>query len=126
MTQPTESHSLISLRWFRTLVWTGGLFLFILFVLPLIYEIWASLTPAVDSMSQRRYESAVSAVSNVFSWVVLLLGCLLAVRQYKTQSRREYLYKRIRDRRKERKAEAAQAQRERLAANLRHKKKRRS
>ncbi|MGX5913750.1 hypothetical protein ACR0ST_03360 [Aliidiomarina sp. Khilg15.8] len=126
MTQPTESQSLTSLRWFRTLLWTGILFLLILFVLPLIYEIWTSLTPAVDTSSQRRYEGAVSAVSNVFSWVVLVLGCLLAMRQYQTHRRREYLYKRIRDRRKERKAEAAQAQRERLAANQRHKMKRRS
>jgi ABC-type glycerol-3-phosphate transport system permease component len=123
MTHATESPSLTSLRWFRTLLWTGVLFLLILFVLPLLYEIWASLTPAVDANSQRRYESAVSMVSNVFSWVVLLLGCMLAMRQYQTHNRREYLYKRIRDRRKVRKTEAAQAQRERLAANQRHKKK---
>lgn len=106
--------SLMSMRWFRTFVFTLALFFGILFVLPLMYELFVMATPAMDSSTERSSRSAVQAVSNIFSWVALALGLLLSWRQRQTMLRREYVHKRVLERRDERRRQAREAQREKL------------
>ena len=109
-TRPT----LMALRWFRTFVITLGLFFGILFILPLLYEVFVLVTPAMEAATERASRSAVNAVANIFSWVVLVLGLLLAWRQRRTHLRREYVHKRVLERRRQRREEALLAQREKL------------
>jgi hypothetical protein len=111
----TDSHpSLMQLRWFRTLVWTLALFVGILFVLPLLYELFLVVTPAMDASTERSTRRILGATANIFSWVVLVLGLLLAWSQRQTHIKREKLHKRVIERRRERKREALEAQRQKL------------
>ncbi|MCL5254532.1 MAG: hypothetical protein M1363_00120 [Gammaproteobacteria bacterium] len=71
-------------------------------------------TPAMDPATERTSRSAVQAISNIFSWVILILGMLLAWRQRQTLARREYVHKRILERRRSKRQQAMQAQREKL------------
>lgn len=99
-------------------MWTLATFLIILWVLPLVYEMFVAITPAMDASTERSSRSLVNTISSIFSWVALVLGGLLAWRQWQTQSRREYLHKRIVERKKERKmaqkAEDLRKKKERL------------
>lgn len=122
MSKKEPKPSLMALRWFRTFVISLALFFGILFVLPMLYELFVVITPAMDPSTERSSRSAVQAISNIFSWVALVLGLLLAWRQRQTQLRREYVHKRVLERRRERREEALQAQREKLYGK-KHKKK---
>ncbi|RUO26024.1 hypothetical protein CWE09_04670 [Aliidiomarina minuta] len=99
-------------------MWTLATFLIILWVLPLVYELFVAITPAMDPATERSSRSIVDTVSNIFSWVALFLGAILAWRQWQTQRRREYLHQRIIERKKERKktqkAEDLRKKKERL------------
>lgn len=121
MSNQATKPSLMALRWFRTFVITLALFFGILFILPLLYELFVLVTPAMDHGTERNSRSAVHAVSNIFSWVALVLGLLLAWRQRRTQLRREYVHKRVLERRRQRREEALQAQHERLYGKRRKK-----
>lgn len=99
-------------------MWTLATFLIILWVLPLVYELFVAITPEMDSATERSSRSIVTTVSSIFSWVALVLGGLLAWRQWQTLRRREYLHQRIIERKKERKkaqkAEDLRKKKERL------------
>lgn len=114
MSKHESPPSLMALRWFRTFVITLALFFGILFVLPLLYEVFVLVTPPMEPATERSSRSAVNAVSNIFSWIVLVLGLLLAWRQRRTHLRREYVHKRVLERRRQRREEALLAQREKL------------
>lgn len=106
--------SMFAIRWFRTFIWTLALFFTILFVLPLAYEVFVIATPPMDQSTEQSSRSIVQATSNIFSWVALLLGLLLTWQQRQTHIRREYLHKRVIERRHEKRRQAVQAQREKL------------
>lgn len=114
MSTRSTKPSMFQLRWFRTFVITLALFFGILFVLPLLYELFVIATPSMDPATERASRSAVQVISNVFSWVILVMGLLLAWRQRQNQLRREYVHKRVLERRKTRRQEVLQAQREKL------------
>ena len=114
MTTSSTKPSLLQLRWFRTCVITLALFFGVLFVLPLLYELFVIATPAMDPATERASRGTVQATSNIFSWVILVMGLLLAWRQRQNQLRREYVHKRVLERRRERRQEMLQAQREKL------------
>ena len=114
MSNQASKPSLMALRWFRTFVITLALFFGILFILPLLYELFVIVTPTMDPGTERNSRSAVYAVSNIFSWIALVLGLLLAWNQRRTHLRREYVHKRVLERRRQRREEAIQAQREKL------------
>ena len=114
MSKQESRPSLMALRWFRTFVVTLALFFGILFMLPLLYEVFVQVSPAMEPATERKSRSAVHAVSNIFSWIVLVLGLLLAWRQRRTHLRREYVHKRVLERRHQRREEALLAQREKL------------
>lgn len=106
--------SLMSLRWFRTFIWTLAAFFALMFVLPLTYELFAIFTPTLDQATEARTRSAVLFITNLFAWAVLLLGMLLAWSQRRTYLRREYLHKRVLERRRTRREEARNSQYEKL------------
>lgn len=114
MSATSTKPSMFRLRWFRTFVITLALFFGILFVLPLLYELFVMVTPVMDPSTERSSRSAVQATSNIFSWVTLVLGLLLSWRQYQTMTRREYVHKRVLERRHSKRQQALQAQREKL------------
>lgn len=109
MTKPNRPPSLMTLRWFRTFIVSLALFFVILFVLPLLYELFVTFTPPMDVSTERTTRRIMMLVSNVFSWVVLFLGLALSWRQRRTQMRREYLHKRVLERRQDKRREAEQA-----------------
>lgn len=106
--------SLMQLRWFRTFIGTLAAFFAMMFVLPLLYELFSMFTPSVDRATEQRTRSAVLFITNMFAWAVLVLGLLLAWTQRNTYLRREYLHKRVVERRRERRQEARSQQYEKL------------
>ncbi|RUO28788.1 hypothetical protein CWE12_10775 [Aliidiomarina sedimenti] len=105
---------MFELRWFKTFIWTLATFFAILFVLPLAYELFVIATPEMDASAERNSRQLVQFTSNIFSWVALFLGCLVAWNQRQTHIRRERLHKRVIERTREKRRQAREAQYEKL------------
>lgn len=110
MSKTAKQPSMFDLKWFRTFIWTLATFFTILSVLPLGYELFVLATPEMDASTERNSRQLVQFTSNVFSWVALVLGCLLAWNQRQTHIKREKLHKRVIERQREKKRLAREAQ----------------